>query len=147
MTPSTLLSTLSLAGLLLSGAASATPTNEQLVHALFEAFNAHDADAIGELYTADARVFSPEHCEPTVGAEAIAANYAKLFEQIPDVHDALQIMLSDGDRVAVVFTASSRIAGAEFSLPIAAVLRIEDGKVAEDRAFFQSDMPAECNGN
>lgn len=144
----TALSILSTASLMMASAATTagTPSNEDLVEAMFRAFNAHDAAALGNFYTEDARVFSPEHCDPTVGAEAIAANYSALFEQIPDVHDQVELVVAEGDRVAVMFTASSRIEGAAFRLPIAAILRFEDGKVAEDRVFYDTDTPAQCEG-
>ncbi|MEO0423793.1 MAG: nuclear transport factor 2 family protein [Pseudomonadota bacterium] len=131
--------------LLIAGATTAAPpSNKDIVNAMFDAFNAHDVTALKSFYTEDARVFSPEQCGPTVGPEAIGANYTALFEQVPDVHDQVEILVAEGDRVAVVFTASSQISGAEFRLPIAAMLRFEDGKVAEDRVFYETDMPAQC---
>ncbi|MEM9384494.1 MAG: nuclear transport factor 2 family protein [Pseudomonadota bacterium] len=133
--------------LMASAAATATaPSNKEIVDAMFEAFNAHDVTALKTFYTEDARVFSPEHCGPTIGAQAIAANYAALFEQIPDVHDQVEVVVAEGDRVAVMFTASSELPGAAFRLPIAAMLRFEDGKVVEDRVFYETDTPAQCEG-
>lgn len=120
------------------------PTNDQVIEALFEAFNDHDVARIRDFYTDDAVVYSPEACEPTVGPDAIAAGYAEMFQQIPDVHDELTLVVSEGDRVAVTFTATGTVEGYSFELPIAAFLQMEDGKIKEDRVYFDTDMVLDC---
>lgn len=125
-------------------ACQAEPSNEAIVAALFDAFNAHDSAAIAALYTDDAKVFSPEACTPTVGPQAIADGYDAMFQQIPDVTDTLTHIVSNGRHVAVTFTASSQLPGAEFALPIAAFLTIDNGKISEDRAFFDTDVVLDC---
>ena len=124
--------------------AFADSTNRDVIAAMFEAFNAHDVDALKAIYAADAKVYSPESCEPRVGREAIGASYAELFEQIPDVHDTVHTVISEGNRAAVVFTAASRQPGMEFELSISAFLVIENGLVVEDRVFFDTDVELAC---
>ncbi|MEL7451659.1 MAG: nuclear transport factor 2 family protein [Pseudomonadota bacterium] len=124
--------------------AFADTTNRDVIAAMFEAFNAHDVDALKAIYAPDAVVYSPESCEPRVGRDAIGASYAELFEQIPDVHDTVQTIVSEGNRAAVVFTAASRQPGMEFELAISAFLVIENGLVVEDRVFFDTDVAPAC---
>ncbi|MEM7006556.1 MAG: nuclear transport factor 2 family protein [Pseudomonadota bacterium] len=127
-----------------SQGASADTSRRDFVDAMFEAFNAHDVEKLKTFYSEDAVVYSPESCEPTVGREAIGASYAEMFAQIPDVQDHLEVVVSDGDKTAIIFTASSEAPGAEFQLPISAFLTIEDGLVVEDRVFFNSDLELDC---
>ncbi|MEM0986241.1 MAG: nuclear transport factor 2 family protein [Pseudomonadota bacterium] len=123
---------------------AAHTSNEAIIDGLFAAFNAHDVKALARFYAEDAVVYSPESCTPAVGADAIAASYAEMFAHIPDVHDALEVVVSEGNRAAVIFTASSQIPGAEFELPISAFLTFEDGKIIEDRVFFDTDIVLDC---
>lgn len=119
--------------------------NHEIVDALFAAFNAHDVEKLKTFYSEDAVVYSPETCEPTVGREAIGTNYAELFTYVPDVHDRLDLVVADGNKMAVIFTASSKIHGQEFELPISAFLTIKNGLIVEDRVFFNSDIVLDCD--
>jgi len=145
------LTTLIVAGLIL-GACETTSLDqdkaaETLVEDLFSAFNAHDSQALADFYTEDAQVISPESCEPTIGRKAIAANYDVLFEQIPDVRDDVKTVLVDGNSIALTFVASSRISGQEFELPIAAFMTLEDGLIARDEVYFDTDITPDCSGS
>lgn len=126
-------------------AAIAQPSQEAFVEDMFAAFNAHDVEKLKTFYAEDAVVYAPESCEPTIGRDAIGASYAEMFEQIPDIHDELEVVVTEGSRTAVIFTASSKAPGFEFQLPIAAFLTIENGQVVEDRVFFDSDMDIDCS--
>ena len=123
---------------------ASSDANRKVISAMFKAFNAHDVEALKAVYAADAVVYSPESCKPRVGRDAIGASYAVLFTQIPDVQDTVQTIVSEGNRAAVVFTASSRQPGMEFELSISAFLVIENGLVVEDRVFFDTDVALAC---
>ncbi|MEM1379957.1 MAG: nuclear transport factor 2 family protein [Pseudomonadota bacterium] len=135
----------SVSALALVQPSQARAESQEFIEALFAAFNSHNVEKLKTFYADDAVVHSPESCEPTVGRDAISEGYAAMFQQIPDVHDALELVVTEGERTAVIFTASSRIPGAEFELPISAFLTIKDGKITEDRVFFNSDMELNCN--
>ena len=111
---------------------------------MFEAFNNHDVEKLKTFYSEDAVVYSPESCEPTVGRDAIGKSYAMMFSQIPDVHDELEVVVTEGETTAMIFTASSKAPGMEFEMPISAFLTIQDGLVVQDRAFFNSDIVLDC---
>ncbi len=120
-------------------------SNKAIITALFDAFNSHDSERLASFYSADAKVYSPESCEPTVGPDAIAAGYAEMFAQIPDIHDQLELVVDEGNRVAVTFTATGTVEGYQFALPIAAFIKIENGKITEDRVYFDTDIELQCD--
>jgi steroid delta-isomerase-like uncharacterized protein len=62
-----------------------------------DAFNAHDADAVADLYTADAILHDPQHPEPVRGRNAIREVYAKMFREFPDVQVAVSNRHLNGD--------------------------------------------------
>ena len=105
------------------------------VDAMFAAFNAHDPKRMAKLYATDARVDSSDFCA-TRGAKDIERTYTALFSAMPDLHDTVDTMLVDGDRVAVRFTAASVKAG--FSIRIVTFLRIHDGLIVEDDTHFDN---------
>ena len=115
-----------------------------LVERMFETFNRHDASGLSEFYSEDAIVISPEQCDPTIGRAAIQANYQGLFDAIPDVSDRLDQIVIDRNNIAVTFVASSQIEGAEFELPIAAVLTLRDGLFVKDVVYFDTDETPDC---
>jgi len=114
-----------------------------LVIEMFAAFNAHDPARIARLYAADAVVISPETCTPQIGRKAVAESYAKLFAELPDVQDQIDILVVEGDKIAVSFTASSAAMG--FETPIASFMILKDGLVVEERVFMQVDTPPDCS--
>ncbi len=119
-------------------------TTKKVVREMFEAFNQHDVTLLVSLYAEDAVVVSPDKCEPLVGRPAIASGYQDLFDQVPDVKDTISIMIAEGERAAVEFVASSEIEGAEFQLPIAAILTVQDGLIVRDVGYFDSDIEKHC---
>ena len=125
--------------------ALADASRDAVVEDLFEAFNEHDVDKLMTFYADDVIVHGPESCEPKVGKEAVRASYTEMFEQIPDVHDEVDLIVTQGDMTAVTFTASSNIPGYEFEMPIAVFFKMEDGLVVEDRVFFDSDITPDCS--
>jgi steroid delta-isomerase-like uncharacterized protein len=50
-----------------------------------EAFNAHDADAVVDLYAAQAVLHDPQQPEPVRGRDAIREGYAQMFRSFPDI--------------------------------------------------------------
>ena len=122
--------------LLLAAALSQQPpAPREVVAAMFEAFNRHDAEALARLYAPDARLTSPDYCSPR-GREDAARSYRALFEQFPDIRDDVETIVAEGEQVAVRFTARSRKGG--LTLPIQAMLRVRDGRIVRDDALFDA---------
>ena len=104
-------------------------------------FNKHNTEALVALYSEDARIFSPGDIEPGIGRELIRKIYDRHFNNIPDVHNAVQNIIVEGDQGAVEFVASWKQATKENpmargSLRIAAFITVKNGKIVEDIAYF-----------
>jgi uncharacterized protein (TIGR02246 family) len=74
-----------LTGVLPLGAVAADNADAQAIRQQLQryekALNASDAEAVMELYAADA-VFMPRHSSPAVGRDAVRAAYGKVFKAI-----------------------------------------------------------------
>ena len=53
-----------------------------------DAFNAHDVEAVADIYARDAVLDDPPSPEPIRGRDAIRAAYAEMFRTFPDIHVA-----------------------------------------------------------
>jgi predicted SnoaL-like aldol condensation-catalyzing enzyme len=102
---------------------------------MFSAFNRHDAAAMEETYAADARLSSSDFCHVR-GRSDVIRTYNALFKSFPDIHDNIEAIVSQGDRVAVRFTATSKQAG--MSMTIHTFLRVLDGRIVEDDSIFDN---------
>lgn len=120
---------------LLASIQDAPRTPRQVVEAMFEAFNRHDAAAMARLYAPEARLTSSDFCAPR-GAADVERTYRALFEAFPDIVDQVEIMVTEGQHVAVRFTAVSR--ATDMRLPIQATLRVRDGLIVEDHSIFDT---------
>lgn len=108
---------------------------ETVVRAMFDAFNRHDAQAMQRLYSSDARLTSSDFCASR-GKADIRRTYDALFSAFPDIHDTVEILVSEGDRIAVRFTATSQ--SGNLKLPIHTFLRVRNGLIAEDDSVFDA---------
>jgi predicted SnoaL-like aldol condensation-catalyzing enzyme len=107
-------------------------TPREVVLAMFDAFNRHDADAMARLY---AKLTSPDYCHPR-GRNDVSKSYRTLFAEYPDIRDDLETVVAEGDIVAVRFTATSR--AGNLTLPIQAILKVRDGLIVTDDALFDA---------
>ncbi|WP_130618182.1 nuclear transport factor 2 family protein [Dyella amyloliquefaciens] len=128
--------------LLLMAAATASPsvhaTPQTVVRAMFDAFNRHDAMGMAVLYAEDARLSSSDFCTVRMGRAGVVRTYRALFERLPDIHDEVQDVLIDGDRVAVRFVARSGQGAGSLALPIATFLVVEQGLIRSDDSLFDN---------
>lgn len=114
--------------------------NVQVVQAMFAHFNKHDWPAMAALYAEKA-----EFKDPAFGAEAkiqshadIIAHYTELAQVIPDVHDDVKNLYPAGERQVIVEFVSTGTGpdGQPFSLPICAILTINNGKITADYTYY-----------
>ena len=117
-------------------AAATPPAPRSVVTAMFEAFNRHDAEAIARLYAPDARLASSDFCAAR-GRDDVARTYDVLFAAYPDIQDRIEVMIAEGDRVAVRFVATSRSGG--LTMPVQVMIRVRHGLIVEDRTVFDTD--------
>jgi uncharacterized protein (TIGR02246 family) len=123
--------------------ATAAPANSEstpqaVVQAMFDAFNRHDAAAMAELYAEDAALTSSDFCAPRVGREEVRRTYRALFAEFPDIHDEVEQMIVQGDRVAVRFVARSGQAKAPMTLPITTFLTVRQNLIQTDDSTFDT---------
>lgn len=116
-------------------AVATPPAPRAVVTAMFEAFNRHDAEAIERLYAPDAWLASSDFCAAR-GRNDVVRTYAALFAAYPDIRDRIEVMIVEGDRVAVRFMATSRSGG--LTMPVQAIIRVRDGLIVEDDAVFRT---------
>jgi len=116
-------------------APAADPAPEAVVRAMFDAFNRHDVGAMVELYAPDARLTSSDFCAPR-GKADIRRTYDALFRAFPDINDRVEILVVQGDTVAVRFMAKST--SGQTDMPIHTFLKVRDGLILSDDSVFDS---------
>lgn len=130
-----------IAAAVLSMAQASTTAGEQspaqVVQAMFDAFNRHDAAGMAALYADDARLTSSDFCAPR-GKRDVERTYDVLFRAHSDVRDEVETMIVSGDRVAVRFTALSSAGTQPLELPMIAIITARDGRIAADDTLFDT---------
>ena len=108
---------------------------EQLCIEIFDAFNAHDWEAMATYY-AD----SLEHESPDgrFGTKAeLLAHYRNLHGVFPDIHDEIKNIYPSGSSVIIEFVAKGTAAdGSKLELPILGILTFKNGKVVRDVTYY-----------
>ncbi len=113
-------------------------TPREVVEAVFEAFNRHDAAGMAAHYAPDAVLTSSDRCRPLTGADALERIHAELFAAVPDIQDEVIEIVAEGDRVAVQFVSRSHAPGAEFELTIADFFEVRNGLIVRDNTIFDN---------
>ncbi|GJL96415.1 MAG: hypothetical protein DHS20C06_02320 [Hyphobacterium sp.] len=102
--------------------------------AFFEAFNAHDSEAMADWVSDDIRVIylSADGSSSEVnGVESLAQSMQDYFTALPSARSEILSFMVDGDHIAVRESASWMTAGGEARNQTAlAVYRIENGLIA-----------------
>ena len=130
-----------------SPVAAADAANSQRVVQKFatSVINAHDVAAVDELFTQDYRQHTPDGKQ--LPAAAFKQFAAAMFQAFPDVTVTFSPMLSEGDKIAVIGTASGTQTGSFFGMPPSGkriswkemhIFRIRGEKIAEH--WVQADM-------
>lgn len=118
-----------------------TRSNREVVEQIFAASAAADWDTVRAHLHDDVRVIEADSL-PYAGVfsgpdEFIALNQ-KVFDTWEESRNKIEHILSDGDHVVILatFSGRGRGSGKSFSVPLAAVWRLEDGRVKEIRPFY-----------
>jgi steroid delta-isomerase-like uncharacterized protein len=118
-----------------------------IVKAIFEAFNRHDAEVMASFYAEDVFVDSPDFSAPKRTPKEVAVNYRNYFASTPDIKDDVTNIIVSGNKVIVEFVSSGTIQnpapddpptmkGKKFSLKICSILEIKNGKVVRDITYY-----------
>lgn len=135
-------------------------TNRELVERAFEALNSGDVDAYVDMLTEDFVLHQPRWPLDTVGREANREKLETMAGAFTDQWGRIEQVVADGDRVAVYATYGGRQTGPlnvdgreiaptdrRFEVPQFAIVRVEDGKLAETWVLTDAMGVAEQLGN
>ena len=118
--------------------------NVETAHAMFDAFNRHDWNAMTNYYSESASFLDPSfgHEYITKSRQETAAKYAEMQKMFPDIHDELVGVYPSGDKVIVEFVSTGSISDSvKFSLPIVTVLTFENGLIIKDATYYDLENP------
>jgi steroid delta-isomerase-like uncharacterized protein len=109
-----------------------------LVEAYFAAFNQHDVDAVMDLYAPHATMLDPTYDEPVEGKDVIRQHLVDLFAAVPDVNDEVVSTVVQPGFAAVEIVATGTAVGTTepFTLPIATIFTIADGRITRDATYY-----------
>ena len=84
---------------------------------IFDTFNTHDADATAAFFAGEAELYDSGVARPSVGAQQIAALYARHYMAIPDVHVHIDRMIAECDTVVAEWTCTGTHRGTFMGIP------------------------------
>jgi ketosteroid isomerase-like protein len=124
--------------------------NVEVVRAFYEAWNAGDMDAFGDLYDPDVIMRAPEGWPepgPFVGREAAMREWAHVREAWnADVVEPISDFIDAADRVVVRHTWRGAGQGPEMNLEITNVLTVRKGRIFHQEFFWDHDEALEAVG-
>jgi predicted SnoaL-like aldol condensation-catalyzing enzyme len=101
---------------------------------VFDAFNTHDWKRMESLYSDSVKLQDPAY----PGGKTGKAGLTDFYRSVPDIYDSLVNIAVDGNIATVEFVSTGTINGEKFTLPICAVLVIQNGLVVSDRTYYDA---------
>ena len=110
-----------------------------VIDQLVAAMNAHDLDAAAALIHEDYRSEQPTHPGRTfVGRAQMRANWAAMFEGIPDFHAEVQRSVRDGDTTWTEWDWSgTRSDGQPFEMRGVTLFQVAHGQIVAGRLYLE----------
>ena len=117
----------------------------EVVGRLRDAMNAHDLDALVELFDADVHSETPAHPQRTFrGAEQVRQNWEQIFRGVPDLDAALLGVISDGHSAWAEWDWSgTRGDGAPHRMRGVTIVGVKDTRVTTVRFYME---PVDVDG-
>jgi ketosteroid isomerase-like protein len=118
--------------------------HEEFVKKYFEYFNAHNWQAMANMY-----IDSADFKDPSLGKTMVkqtrqetASKYKALAEVFPNIHDEIiNIYPSNEKHIVVEFVSSGTSAdGKSFTLPICTIFTFENNKITKDFTYFDNSQ-------
>jgi hypothetical protein len=118
--------------------------NELFVKKYFEHFNAHNWQAMADMY-----IDKADFKDPSLGKTIVkqtrqetAAKYKALAEIFPNIHDeVINMYPSDQNHIVVEFLSTGTSTdGQKLSLPICTIFTIENNKIIKDFTYFDNSQ-------
>jgi len=112
----------------------------EAMRAVFAAWEAGDADALGPLFCDDGAYIDPLKPAALVGRESIVAANREAMAAIEDCRITVSLALEDGERGVVEGFFRSRLAAADARLdfPFAAAIELRGGLIARLAEYFDT---------
>src|SRR5262245_32444024 len=120
------------------------PTNTELAQQIFDAINAHDTEALRELWTDDVEERFPD--KTCHGKDELVGYFADLFAALPDFHLQKVASVEQGDTVFVRWLMTATRTGGQFNgidptgkavaLDGVDEITVRDGKMAANFVVF-----------
>jgi ketosteroid isomerase-like protein len=114
--------------------------NVEVVRRFYEAWNAGDMNALGELYDPDAVVRAPDGWPepgPFVGREAVMRQFRQMRETWDaDAGEPLSDFIDAGDRVVVRFVWRGAGHGPESTMEFTVVYTLREGRIAYQETYW-----------
>lgn len=120
------------------GGASASEHAKALVREHFDAINERDRTKVADLHADDVAVHSAGR--ELVGIEAVINDWWAQLEAVPDLKDSIDMLIAEGDRVAVRYTTTGTHegeflgldpTGASVEVTSMAVVRVDGDEIVE----------------
>ena len=113
--------------------------NVALAQKMFDAFNAHQWQAMANCYRDSAQFLDPAFGKtylPQTRSEVVE-KYTRFQNAFPDIHDEIIAMYPSDNKVIVEFISTGTMAsGAAFKLPIITVLTFENNLIVKDATYY-----------
>ncbi|MBC9910062.1 nuclear transport factor 2 family protein [Chitinophaga varians] len=121
------------------GKISLSNPHVQVVKEMFTAFNEHDWEKMAACYADSAQFLDPEYGPEmvTLSPSSLTKKYQELHRLFPDVHDEIRDIYGDKHHIIVEFVSSATGQdGKKWHLPICVVFTVENGKIIQDRTYY-----------
>jgi ketosteroid isomerase-like protein len=118
--------------------------NVAIARKMFDAFNAHQWEAMAGYYSEPASFLDPSLGKAYVDQHRadVVRKYAELQQLFPDIQDDITGIYPSCDRVVVEFTSTGTMGDSvSFSLPIVTVLTFQDGHIVKDATYYDLENP------
>lgn len=113
--------------------------NVKLVHELFKKFNAHDWEAVGNMYTDKASFKFPDKGNKIIVStiKETIERYEELHKYFPDIQNEIINIYPSKNSVIVEFISRGNSAdNIKLELPICIILTFENGKIIKDFTYY-----------
>jgi ketosteroid isomerase-like protein len=112
----------------------------EALRAVFAAWEAGDADALGPLFCDDGAYLDPLKAGPLNGPESIVAGNRPAMAAIEDCRITVAVELEAGERAVVEGLFTSRLVdgGARFDFPFMALVELHEGRILRLAEYFDT---------
>ncbi len=113
---------------------------QAVVQQVLAAWNSHDPARVAAHYTEDCRIVDVAIAQPPVGRAGVQRMFEAYYHAFPDLEIKPDVIITEGNRVAVFWTAHATHQGAILNIPPSGktvtvrgvnYLMLHDGKVCE----------------